>query len=230
MKTFAFLIIAGLTVLTGVRGYAQSARTGGTTHGGGGTTTSYPLKEMLAQKKLDGHFAKTLAPMQEDGKQGVTCEGIVWLKGERFSTGVIEIDLKGKDVFQKSFLGVVFHGVDTNRYDIIYFRPFNFRTPDSVRHIHAVQYCSAPEFGWDRLRAERNAQFEKAIDPPPAAEAWFHARIEVDAQGMVRVYVNHAKTPALVVHKLNDRKDGLVGIWSTDYGEAGKFANMTITR
>lgn len=219
MKIFAFLMTAGLAGLTGTSGKAQRVK-------------AYPLKELLAQKQLDS-YAKTLIPLDEDGKQGVACAGIVWLKGAQFSTGAIEVDLKGRDAFQKSFLGIVFHGVDTSRYDIVYFRPFNFRTGDSVRRIHAVQYCSDPEFGWERLRKERNARFEKAIDPPPAPEEWFHARIEVDGQGMVRVYVNHAKTPSLVVHKLNNRKDGLVGIWSSsrDAGDIlGKFANLTITR
>jgi len=219
MKIVAFLMTAGLAGLAGIDGKAQTAR-------------AYPLKELLAQKKLDS-YAKTLVPLDEDGKQGVACAGIAWLKDVRFSTGAIEIDLKGRDVFQKSFLGIVFHGVDTSRYDIVYFRPFNFRTPDSVRRIHAVQYCSAPEFGWERLRKERNARFEKAIDPPPAPEEWFHARIEVDGEGMVRVYVNHARTPSLVVHKLNNRKDGWVGIWSSsqDAGDTpGRFANLAITR
>ncbi|HZE84326.1 MAG TPA: hypothetical protein VE035_08445 [Puia sp.] len=184
-------------------------------------------RSLLTSDKLI-NFSKTLIPLNAGGKQGVTCDGIAWLKDTHFSSGTIEVDLRGKDVVQKSFLGIVFHGVDTTTYDIIYFRPFNFRTTDSVRRIHAVQYCSAPDYPWDRLRAERNGQFEKGIQPPPDPEQWFHARIEVHGKE-VSVYVNGARYSSLTVQKLNDRKDGLIGIWSSSYGVTGDFANLVIT-
>ncbi len=57
-------------------------------------------------------------------------DGVAYLRGVEFSTGTIECDIKGKDVQGQSFVGIAFHGVDSTTYDAIYFRPFNFKTPD----------------------------------------------------------------------------------------------------
>ena len=153
--------------------------------------------------------------------------GIAWLKDTRFSTGIIEVDIRGRDVFQKSFIGIVFHGVDTLTHDLVYFRPFNFRAEDPIRKIHAVQYVSHPDYPCDRLRKERNGIYEKGIDPPPVATDWFHARIEV-GEKQVKVFVNGSKTPSLVVDKLNDRKTGMIGLWNE--GDNGEFANLSINQ
>ena len=56
-----------------------------------------------------------------------TGDGGVLLEGIQLSEGVIEVDLKGKDVAQQSFLGIAFHVVDWTTLDAVYFRPFNFR-------------------------------------------------------------------------------------------------------
>lgn len=153
-------------------------------------------------------------------------EGLVLLKDKTFSTGTIEVDLKGQDVFQKSFLGIAFHVANDSTYDAVYFRPFNFRAADSVRRIHAVQYISHPQFPWQRLREERNAQYEKAVLPVPDPNDWFHARIEVGEQD-VRVYVNNANTPSLQVQKLNGRTHGGLALWTGD-GSGGSFANLVV--
>src|SRR5258706_13467715 len=150
------------------------------------------------------------AAFSEPGKKWVRFsekdnDGLPWIKGITFSNGIIELDIKGRDVPQQSFVGVAFHGADEKTMDIVYFRPFNFRTTDSVRRIHAVQYVSAPDFGWQRLRQEQNGKFEKAIVPAPAGNDWFHARIVVH-NPQVSVYVNGNTQPSLTVEKLNARK------------------------
>jgi hypothetical protein len=43
--------------------------------------------------------------------------GVAYLPDITFANGTIEFDVKGKDVFQKSFMGVVFHGVDGATFD-----------------------------------------------------------------------------------------------------------------
>jgi len=68
------------------------------------------------------------------------------LKNILFSNGTIEFDVKGKDVQGQSFVGLAFHGLDNSTYDAIYLRPFNFRTEDKLRKIHAVQYISHPVY------------------------------------------------------------------------------------
>jgi hypothetical protein len=187
---------------------------------------TFDLQNLLSQNKLD--VASTISPLKSDDKRGVSCKGIVWLKDERFSKGVIEIDLRGKDILQQSFLGIAFHGIDTATYDAIYFRPFNFRAEDPERKVHAVQYISAPDFHWDRLRKEHHGVYEKGIVPPPGPDQWFHARIEV-GDTTIKVFVNKSSTPSLIVQKLNSRKNGLIGLWSTKQGVDGDFANLTIS-
>lgn len=186
---------------------------------------SFNLQKLLKEDKLVSNHVMT--PLNDNDKPDVSSDGVVWLKNVNFSTGTIEIDLRGKDVLQQSFIGIAFHGLDTVTYDAIYFRPFNFRSSDRVRKIHAVQYISEPDFPWDRLREEKNGMYEKGIDPPPSAVEWFHARIVVD-DSTISVYVNNATIPSLTVTKLNTRKDGLIGLWSEDVN--GEFANMVIKR
>ena len=164
----------------------------------------------------------------EDGKDAIGFdiqEQLAWLSDVSFSNGEIEVDLEGKDAFQNSFLGIAFHGIDNSTYDAVYFRPFNFQTTDSVRHIHAVQYISRPDYPWERLRKEQNGKYEKAINPAPNPNDWFHARIVV-LNYKIAVYVNGSKTPSLEVAKLSSRTTGKIGIWLN--GSFANFANLTI--
>ena len=196
-----------------------------------GQKQSFDLQQLLKEKKLITINGKVV-PITDGNKKGVSMvpgyrEGVVWLKDVTFSTGTIEVDLRGKDVFQKSFIGIAFHGVDSITHDIVYFRPFNFQSQDPVRKIHTVQYVSHPDFTWDKLREEKNGIYEKGIDPPPSPKDWFHAKIVVD-DTHVKVYVNNASTPSLTVEKLNTRKSGLIGL--SNEGLEGDFANLTISK
>jgi hypothetical protein len=187
---------------------------------------SYNLQQLLKENKLTVYKGKVVS-LTDGEKKGISMTGLAYLKDVTFSTGTIDIDLRGKDVLQNSFIGIAFHGVDTVATDIIYFRPFNFRSTDPVRKIHAVQYVSEPEFPWHKLREEKNGVYEKGIDPAPSATDWFHARIVVD-ETQIKVFVNNAASPSLTVNKLNSRRDGKIGLWNN--GLEGDFANLTITR
>lgn len=170
--------------------------------------------------------------VEDGGKRAIrfdekTGQGLAWLEGSDFTDGVIEVDIKGKNVLQRSFVGVAFRGVDEKTHDAVYFRPFNFKSEDPVRRIHAVQYVSHPTWTWQKLRTERNGIYEKAVNPVPNPDGWFHARIVV-ANRKISVYVNDAKEPGLVVDELTDRKGGLVGLWVGE-GSGGMFANLKIT-
>jgi hypothetical protein len=153
--------------------------------------------------------------------------GFAWLTGETFTNGTIEFDLKGKDMLQQSFIGIAFHAIDEKQFDVVYFRPFNFRAEDPVRKIHAVQYASGPDYGWERLRKEHNGQYEKEITPAPDPNEWFHAKIVVDAPH-ISVYVNGNSKPSLVVDQLQTRGTGKIGLWQ-DGPMPADFANLTIT-
>jgi hypothetical protein len=122
---------------------------------------------------------------------------------------------------------VIIHGVDERTYDTIYFRPFNFKSGDALRRLHAVQYISHPEFIWDKLRAEHPGQYEKPVLPAPDPNGWFHVRVAV-TYPLVRVFVNDAEEPCLVVEQLSGRKKGRLGFYVSNDSD-GDFANLKIT-
>ena len=64
---------------------------------------SVDLQQLLLEGKLITYDREVL-PVSEGGKNGISATGIVWLKDVNFSNGTIEVDLRGKDVFQKSFI------------------------------------------------------------------------------------------------------------------------------
>jgi len=174
--------------------------------------------------------------IEVDGKRGVrltakddSANGIVGLAlvdGMKFTTGVIEIDLQGKNVRGRSFLGVAFNVADEKTFEAIYFRPFNFKADGEFKN-RAVQYIAWPDNTWEKLRKSQSGKFEGPISPLPDPDMWFHARIEVGDK-QVRVYVNQAKEPCLTVDRLTESgKPRQVGLF-VDSAD-GLYANLKIT-
>jgi len=191
--------------------------------------TIEPDLAALAEGKGLKVFNRSLSAVND--KKGVRLsespgDGLAYLEGVEFANGAIEFDVKGKDVQGQSFVGVAFHGLDEKTYDAIYFRPFNFKTEDPARRIHAVQYISHPTYTWQKLRTEQPEKYEKPLSPAPDPSGWFHARVVV-ASPKVSVFVNDAKEPSLVVNQLSDRKKGLVGLWVGNTS-GGDFASFKI--
>jgi hypothetical protein len=153
-------------------------------------------------------------------------EGAAYLEGVEFANGTIELDVRGKDIQGRSFVGVAFHGVDSATHEAIYFRPFNFRAADSTRRAHAVQYISQPTYTWNKLRADHPGVYEAPVNPAPDPNDWFHVRVVV-AGPKVSVFVDDAREPSLVVTRLSERTKGLVGFWVGN-GSGGDFANLRI--
>jgi len=186
------------------------------------------LKQMLADGKLSLLSSSQVRPFEEGDKRGITCHDNVWLKNIDFSFGTIEVDIRGRNEFLKSFPGIAFYAADTSRnYDVVYFRPFNFCSPDPVRRTWSMQYMSLPEYGYDRLRKENTGQFENGIVPNPKPEDWIHVRIVI-AKDSIKVYVNRMGKPSLSVRTLQNRSKGLLGLW-TD-ATAAEFANLVIKK
>lgn len=152
--------------------------------------------------------------------------GLAIIKESNFRNGTIEIDIKGKDVQGESFVGVAFHGVNDSTYDAVYFRPFNFRSPE--RKHHSVQYISHPVFTWYKLREEHTGEYEKEVNPVPDPNDWFHATLVIDYPS-VKVYVNHSDEPSLVVKQLSAQSSGFVGLWVGN-GSDGSFRNLEIAQ
>ena len=191
-----------------------------------------PNLSKLAQGKGWKVFNRNVSQLKDGDKKGVRFDArpeiaVAWLENFEFGDGTIEFDVRGKDEFQRSFVGLAFHGVDEKTYDAIYFRPFNFKSGDALRRQHAVQYISHPEFTWQKLRAEHPGQYEKPVQPVPDPNSWFHVRVVV-AYPKVSVFVNDADEPCLIVEQLSNRTKGWVGFYvSNDSG--GDFANLKIT-
>jgi len=169
------------------------------------------------------------------GKRAMRLEGwraMATLNDMAFEDGTIEMDIAagGKGKF---YIGVAFRVQDRiNRnlsdrdnynqlFENVIFRPFQSGTPN------AVQYAAAgTKYSWKYLRNNHPGKYEGNADP--SETGWFHVRIEVTGQ-QAQVFVNNAKTPALVVNDLkHGRSKGSVGItsvWKTAY-----FANVTVTK
>ncbi len=190
----------------------------------------------FAQQKTEKDFAvhnRDISLTSDDGVQVIHLndrdnDGVAWINGEHFVQGVIEVDIKGKDVLQRSFVGIALHGVNDTTFEVIYFRPFNFRSTDPARKVHAVQYIALPGYDWFKLRSEHPNQYEKQVDPAPDANEWFHAKIEVSAS-TIKVFVNNDSKPSLVVDELVHTGGKMVGYWVGN-GSDGNWKNLKITR
>ncbi len=153
-------------------------------------------------------------------------DGAAWLTGIEFATGTLEVDIRGKNQQQRSFVGIAFHGADDKTYEAVYFRPFNFRSEEAERRSHSVQYISHPENTWQRLRSERPLQFEQPVKPVPDPDGWFHARVEITG-ARVRVFVDGSPEPSLDVARLTDRSSGRIGLWVGNTS-GGDFAGLRL--
>ncbi|RKN79409.1 family 16 glycoside hydrolase [Ulvibacterium marinum] len=148
---------------------------------------------------------------------------LLWLKESNFKDGSIELDIKGKDVRGQSFVGLAFHGLDNSHYDAVYFRPFNFKSPE--KKDNAVQYIDSPDNGFYELRKKFPGKYENAVRPVPDPNDWFHVKIEITGK-KVEVYLEGSNEPTLTVEKLNDRSQGMIGLWMDSMD--GWFRNLTV--
>jgi hypothetical protein len=176
---------------------------------------------------------RTASVLRDDGTTVVRLSeapgsGFARLENVEFDEGEIEVALRGKNVVQRSFLGVAFHGLNGQTWDAVYFRPFNFRSDDPVRRSHGVQYISHPAYTWNRLRTQFPGAYEQPVPAALDPDDWFRARVVV-RHDTVSVFVNDAAEPSLVVKLLNNRSGGWVGLW-VGSGSGGDFARLRIRR
>jgi hypothetical protein len=186
----------------------------------------YNLVKLFNSNKLDTADARQVKILTSTEKQAISAMGIVWLKNKNFKEGTIDIDLRGKDVFLKSFLGIAFHAKDTLNYEVIFFRPFRFHSADVPTRKWSVQYVSLPGYDYVKLRKDTPGIYENEVTPVPGAEDWFHASIIIKGDS-ITVYVNHSPTPSLQIKKLNSLADGKIGLWTSGLSE--DFADLSIT-
>lgn len=211
------LLITSVSVIADLSSYAQVVA---------------PVLKKIADPTVWRIQNRTASVITDEGRKAVQLDaqpdsGMAWLVSSDFSSGTIELDLRGKNLPGQSFLGVAFHGKDPVTYDAVYFRPFNFKSPDPSHSAHSVQYVSQPDFPWERLRTEFPGIYEQPVTPAPNPDGWFHARIVVQGKS-ITVFLNSSTTPSLVVLSLNDRRSGPVGLWVGN-NSAGEFSDIIIT-
>lgn len=162
-----------------------------------------------------------------DGNTAVQANpvALAYVAGLEMADGVREFAVRGRAGDQSSFVRVIFHGVDGDEYEVVYFRSFNFGQENPLKRRHAVQYIAHPDWPWHRLRRERTDQFEKPVRPEPKPDEWFQARVVIE-NGRIRAYVNNAPEASLDVVWLSARRTGKVGVWFSGYGD---IANLRIT-
>lgn len=152
--------------------------------------------------------------------------GMAWSPALAFADGEIEFDVRGRDIPGHSFVGIAFHIQDETTYDAVYLRPFNFRAADSARAAHSVQFVSAPEFPWDRLRTERTGWFEKAVPTALDPNGWIHVKV-VSHGPWVDVFLDRSVTPALSVVNPSPHRRGGVGYF-VHGTSVGDFRDLVI--
>jgi hypothetical protein len=189
--------------------------------------------DLLARARTNGlRVVGTAATALDDGSyRGVRLadrgsyrgQVIAWLDDVAIGDGVIELDIRGKDVFQQSFPGVAFRAASDSAFEVVYLRPFNFHAADTLRRQHAVQYMALPDYDFDRLRQERPEEFENPVVPPPDPNGWVHLRV-VLAGPRVSVFVGEGAEPDLVVEAIGRRAPGRVGLYNP-----GDYANLRVT-
>ncbi len=227
------LLVAGLLVSGAISSLPRSASTppaAAVQAEKTGAVQRIDLGEHLAAGKLRAvNRELTRAQGRADGVRvsGKAGMGVTWLSNIDFAEGTIELDVRGRDVLQQSFVGVAFHGKDDNAYEVVYLRPFNFRAQDPVRHQHAVQYASLPEFDWPRLRKEFPEEFESPVDPSIVPTDWVPLRVVVQPK-TVAIYVGNVTSPTLEVRKLGQLDRGMIGLWTGNNSD-GDFANLRLT-
>ena len=160
--------------------------------------------------------------IQLDARPG---DGVAWIKSSFFNRGVIELDIKGKNLPQQSFVGFAFHRQNDSTYDVVYFRPFNFQSKDSLSKKHAVQYVFLPKNDWSFLRSRFPGRYENSLSELVDPDNWFHVKLVVEDQ--IKVYVNNSAIPSLVIQPLNDFSSGNIGFWVGNNSD-GAFANLSV--
>lgn len=187
------------------------------------------LAEYLAKGKLLS-AGREITKLQGADNPIHVAEGggpVVWIAGTEFSEGTIEIDIRGRDVFQRSFVGIAFHRRDDSTYEAVYLRPFNFRAEDPIRRGHAVQYIAPPQYHWQQLRQQFPEEFENPVDSSLDPTGFVPLRVVVKGQA-IEVYVGRVASPTLAVRKLGQHNGGMIGLWMEPNSDAA-FANLRIT-
>jgi hypothetical protein len=172
--------------------------------------------------------------VEYEGRKAVrlTQDGVALIKGTDFQDGTIEVDLAVKvttppSVKMPGYIRIGFRArPDASHYELFYLRPGNSQSADQAMRNHSVQYSSAPDFSWYRLRREWPSVYETYAELQ--LETWTKLKIEVSGRSG-KVYVNGSANPSLVVDGLKGEDlRGAIAL-SGSPGEEAYFSNLRIS-
>ena len=125
------------------------------------------------------------------------------------------------------FVGIAFRArPDASHYELFYLRPGNSRSEDQEMRNHSVQYASAPNADWYKLRQRWPWVYETYAELQ--TETWMKVRIEVKGRS-AKLYLSGSEQPSLVVDGLKGEDlRGSVALWGYQ-GEEAYFSNVRIT-
>ena len=157
-------------------------------------------------------------------REAVDQSAMALVNGTDFRDGTIEVDVATKVTTppggrRPGFTGVAFRvGDDAAHYELFYLRPGNSSAEDQAMRNHAVQFVSAPGFGWEKLRRQWPFIYESWADLK--LDEW--TKVKIDVRGRVaKLYVNGSDKPSLIVDGLKgDGLQGAVGL-CVEYGRGG---------
>jgi hypothetical protein len=159
-------------------------------------------------------------------------DGFALLRGTDFQDGTIEADIALKittppGVRMPGFVGIAFRArPDASHYELFYLRPGNSHAEDQAMRNHSVQYVSAPDFPWERLRRQWPWVYESHTELQ--TETWMKVKIEVKGRS-AKLYINGSEQPSLMVDGLKGEDlHGGVALWGYQREEA-YFSNLRIT-
>jgi hypothetical protein len=159
--------------------------------------------------------------------------GLAVVNGVTLTDGSIEVEVAGRRgpysvPDDRGFIGLAFRITPSaDAFEYVYLRPDNGRATDQVRRNHSTQYSSHPDFPWPRMRKEWPEKYESYVDLDYGA--WTHMRIDI-AGPTVRLFVNRATQPALVVNDLKlPVRAGGIALW-IGAGTEGYFTNLKVRR
>ena len=154
--------------------------------------------------------------------------GLAIINDTDFTSGTIEVDLKGENNPGKSFIGIAFNIQNDSTYEAIYFRPFNFQSPEEIRRQHSIQYIYHPKNSWYYLRENYEGQYEAEYVRKPDPDDWFATKIVITATD-VTVFDRSTGIELLSVERIAEPMSNKIGLW-VGHNSKGEYRNLLIRK
>ena len=144
--------------------------------------------------------------------------GVALANGVAVRDGTLEYDMvvpRGGN-----FMGADFHAESPENSEVVFFRPGQSGTMESVQYAPALNGVAA---AWQVYHGENaNAAVDLAFD------RWLHVRLDITA-ATATLYLNDDTTPVLIVPRLAGVGGTSVGVWTGFFGRGAWFSNIRYT-